>query len=40
MCLAHAGVLLFVSDDGDALSVDFGDAGNQTAFNDGECWCL
>ena len=32
MCLAHAGVLLFVSDDGDALSVDFGDAGNQTVL--------
>ena len=40
MSVAHAGVLLFVIDGGDAPSVDFGEAGDETSFNDGECWCL
>lgn len=32
MSVAHAGVLLFVSDGGDAPSVDFGEAGDETVL--------
>lgn len=32
MSVAHAGVLLFVSDGSDAPSVDFGEAGDETVM--------